>query len=93
MDAADHPAGHCQKILRHRVLILGSSLAKFMRELGVYSSGGGNVHTNSPRCGPNAGLGVGALVALAMSLTNIWVAVSVALLVGWFAGAEGLRGR
>ena len=28
-----------------RVLILGSSLAKFMRELGVYSSGGGNVHT------------------------------------------------
>ena len=30
---------------QNRVLILGSSLAKFMRELGVYSSGGGNVHT------------------------------------------------
>ena len=30
---------------RNRVLILGPSLAKFMRELGVYSSGGGNVHT------------------------------------------------
>ena len=28
-----------------RVLILGPSLAKFMRELGIYSSGGGNVHT------------------------------------------------
>ena len=28
-----------------RVLILGDSLAKFMRELGVYSSGGGNAHT------------------------------------------------
>ena len=27
---------------RSRVLILGDSLAKFMRELGVYSSGGGN---------------------------------------------------
>ena len=27
---------------RSRVLILGASLAKFMRELGVYSSGGGN---------------------------------------------------
>ena len=26
-------------------LVLGRSLAKFMRELGVYSSGGGNVHT------------------------------------------------
>ena len=30
---------------RSRVLILGPSLAKFMRELGIYSSGGGNVHT------------------------------------------------
>ena len=30
---------------QNRVLILGSSLARFMRELGVYSSGGGNVHT------------------------------------------------
>ena len=30
-------------VLRRR--LLGSSLAKFMRELGVYSSGGGNVHT------------------------------------------------
>ena len=30
---------------QNRVLILGSSLAKFMRELGVYSSGGGNAHT------------------------------------------------
>ena len=30
---------------RNRVLILGPSLAKFMRELGVYSSGGGNAHT------------------------------------------------
>ena len=28
-----------------RLLVLGPSLAKFMRELGVYSSGGGNVHT------------------------------------------------
>ena len=28
-----------------RVLILGDSLAKFMRTLGVYSSGGGNAHT------------------------------------------------
>ena len=28
-----------------RVIVLGPSLAKFMRELGVYSSGGGNVHT------------------------------------------------
>ena len=28
-----------------RVLGLGPSLAKFMRELGIYSSGGGNVHT------------------------------------------------
>ena len=28
-----------------RVLILGDSLAKFMRGLGIYSSGGGNVHT------------------------------------------------
>ena len=28
-----------------RGLILGPSLAKFMRELGIYSSGGGNVHT------------------------------------------------
>ena len=27
-----------------RVLVLGSSLAEFMRTLGVYSSGGGNVH-------------------------------------------------
>ena len=27
------------------VLILGDSLAKFMRTLGVYSSGGGNAHT------------------------------------------------
>ena len=30
---------------RNRVLILGPSLAKFMRELGVYSSGGDNVNT------------------------------------------------
>ena len=30
---------------KSRVLILGPSLAKFMRELGIYSSGGGNVHT------------------------------------------------
>ena len=30
---------------QNRVLILGLSLAKFMRELGVYSSGGGNAHT------------------------------------------------
>ena len=30
---------------RNRVLILGSSLAEFMRTLGVYSSGGGNAHT------------------------------------------------
>ena len=30
---------------RNRVLILGPSLAEFMRALGVYSSGGGNVHT------------------------------------------------
>ena len=30
---------------RSRVLILGSSLAKFMRTLGVYSSGGGREHT------------------------------------------------
>ena len=38
------------------------------------------------------GLGVGALVAvaLAMSLTNIWVAVSVALLVGWFGQLVGV---
>ena len=28
-----------------RVIVLRPSLAKFMRELGVYSSGGGNVHT------------------------------------------------
>ena len=28
-----------------RELVLGRSLAKFMRELGIYSSGGGNVHT------------------------------------------------
>ena len=28
-----------------RVIVLGPSLAKFMRELGVYSSGRGNVHT------------------------------------------------
>ena len=28
-----------------RVIVLGPSLAKFMRELGVYSSAGGNVHT------------------------------------------------
>ena len=43
------------------------------------------------------GLGVGCLVAvaLAMSLTNIWVAVSVSLLVGWFGqllGAAVIRG-
>ena len=30
---------------KSRVIVLGPSLAKFMRELGVYSSGGGNVHT------------------------------------------------
>ena len=38
------------------------------------------------------GLGVGYLVAvaLAMSLTNIWVAVSVALLVGWFGQLLGV---
>ena len=30
---------------RSRVLVLGPSLAKFMKTLGVYSSGGGNVHT------------------------------------------------
>ena len=30
---------------QNRVLILGSSLAEFMRTLGVYSSGGGNAHT------------------------------------------------
>ena len=30
---------------RNRVLILGPSLAEFMRALGIYSSGGGNVHT------------------------------------------------
>ena len=30
---------------RSRVLILGSSLAEFMRALGVYSGGGGNAHT------------------------------------------------
>ena len=38
------------------------------------------------------GLGVGALVAvaLAMSLTNIWVAVFVALLVGWFGQLVGV---
>ena len=38
------------------------------------------------------GLGVGSLVAvaLAMSLTNIWVAVPVALLVGWFGQLLGV---
>ena len=38
------------------------------------------------------GLGVGSLVAvvLAMSLTNIWFAVSVALLVGWFGQLLGV---
>ncbi len=38
------------------------------------------------------GLGVGYLVtvALAMNLTNIWVAVSVALLVGWFGQLLGV---
>ena len=38
------------------------------------------------------GLGVGSLVAvaLAMILTNIWVAVSVALLVGWFGQLLGV---
>ena len=38
------------------------------------------------------GLGVGYLVAvaLAISLTNIWVAVSVALLVGWFGQLLGV---
>ena len=30
---------------RRRVLVLGPSLAKFMKTLGVYSSGGGNAHT------------------------------------------------
>ena len=35
----------CSEAVRtqSRVLVLGSSLAKFMRELGIYSSGGGNV--------------------------------------------------
>ena len=39
------------------------------------------------------GLGVGALVAvaLAMSITNIWVAVSVALLSGWFGQRDITR--
>ena len=37
-----------------RLLVLGPSLAKFMKTLGVYSSGGGSEHNQTPQSNESA---------------------------------------